>query len=121
MNNRGIEIPKQVRRLISAYGMRAETVSRILEKQGISENDLVNYLFGCVTDAAQKGLFFVKLSRNEDNVASKVLFDNFSHYMVLTRRFREYGYTVTPSYTSNGDKHIMTDLTISWGNATEKL
>ncbi|AMW63141.1 hypothetical protein PHIREBALL_223 [Bacillus phage Phireball] len=121
MTNRSIEIPEQVRRLESAYTMRNRSVLEILKKNGVTEASLVNYILGSIEEAVSKGDFSVVFTKNEGNLVSKVMFENFQHYMILTRRFRQNGYTVTPAYANDGERQYMSRLTISWNNAIDKL
>ncbi|AMW61372.1 hypothetical protein NIGALANA_224 [Bacillus phage Nigalana] len=121
MTNRSIEIPEQVRRVESAYTMRNRSVLEILKKNGVTEAAVVNYILGSIEEAVSKGDFRVIFTKNEDNLVSKVMFENFQHYMILTRRFRQAGYTVTPAYTNDGEKQYMSRLTISWNIAIDKI
>ncbi|ULF49427.1 hypothetical protein [Bacillus phage MrBubbles] len=121
MTNRSIEIPEQVRRVESAYTMRNRSVLEILKKNGVTEAAVVNYILGSIEEAVSKGNFSVVFTKNEGNLVSKVMFENFQHYMILTRRFRQNGYTVTPAYANDGERQYMSRLTISWNNAIDKL
>lgn len=101
--------------------MRNRSVLEILKKNGVTEVSLVNYILGSIEEAVSKGDFSVVFTKNEGNLVSKVMFENFQHYMILTRRFRQNGYTVTPAYANDGERQYMSRLTISWNNAIDKL
>ncbi len=124
MPNRSIEIPRQrSTSVISAYDMRKTAVSNMLKSQGISEAELNNFLMNEIKIKVDLGEFSVTIDKEIHGGVPLVdaLFNNFSQYMILTRRFRSAGYTVTPTYKQDEKSQSMCKLTISWGNAVEKI
>ncbi|ANH50771.1 hypothetical protein SALINJAH_214 [Bacillus phage SalinJah] len=125
LGSRSIEIPSQRKftSVIRAYDMRKTSVANMLKQQGFSEQEITSFLMEEVEKKAVEGYFSFTLDKEfiDERSIAMVLFNNFSQYMILTRQFREAGYTVTPSYKHNGDKQVMAGLTISWSNAVEKF